>query len=97
MQIKLRDLRAISEKLFLHFEAIGIKSFEIPAEYYWNIVKDEAYDPYRKPTQLTLGQLSDDWAELEKVLQSDEEILGFHLVWLAAVCRAIGEFNVSLR
>lgn len=95
MQIDIKDLRAISETLFSHLEEQGIESVELPTDYYWNIPREEKYDPYNTPANLNVGQLTDDWSELQKVLEGETEPLGYHLVWLAAILRAIGEKVVT--
>jgi hypothetical protein len=64
---------------------------ELPSDYYWDIPEGEKYNPYQKPSDLTLGQLTDDWSELNKVLEGSAEPISYHFVWLAAILRAIGE------
>jgi len=91
MHIELTDLRQISERLFEHFEQQGQSSVDIPVDYYWNIPKEQVYDPYQEPSELNLGQLTDDWNELQKVLDAKREPIAYYFVWLAAVLRAIGE------
>jgi hypothetical protein len=91
MRIEISDLRAVSEKLILHLEEQGIGSLEIPVDYYWNISKEQIYDPYREPSHLDMGQLTDDWNELQKLIKSNNEPLVYYFVWLAAILRAVGE------
>jgi len=95
MHIKLDDLRLISEKLFAHIEEQGIELLDIPVDYYWNIPKEQVYNPYKKPSELDLGQLTDDWQELQKILTSGNQPIAYHLVWLAAILRAIGEHTLA--
>lgn len=95
MDIKVSDLRKISERLFRHLEENGISSVEINADYYWNIPIDQVYDPYKEPDQLDMGQLSDDWGDLEKVLSNEMEPISYNLVDLSAILRAIGEKLVT--
>ncbi len=92
MHFELGDLRRISEKLFAHFERLGLDSFDVPsADYYWHIPKKQVYNPYEEPSDFTLGQLTDDWDELKRVLESEIEPFGYDLVRLSAILRAIGE------
>jgi len=95
MEINLDDIRTIFEKLIKHLEKIGVNTVSIPVDYYWNIPNDVVYDPYNEPTKFDMGQLSDDWRELQKLLDDDREPVGYHLVWLAAVLKAIGEFTIG--
>lgn len=91
MEADLATLRKMCDALFVHLEGSGIEVVEIPVDYYWFIPAPEVYDPYIEPTELTLGQLSFDWTELLAVLEGDRPILGYHLVWLASLLRAVGE------
>lgn len=95
MEIKVSDLWKISERLFRHLEEAGISSVEINADYYWNISADQVYDPYKEPDQLDMGQLSDDWSDLEKILSNEMEPISYNMVDLSAILRAIGEKLVT--
>ncbi|MUL36522.1 hypothetical protein [Gloeocapsopsis dulcis] len=91
MQVTVSELRAVSEQLFLHLERKGYSSVELSADYYWNIPKELRYNPYEEPKELDLGQLTDDWANLCNVLEGKTDPLGYALVWLSTVLRAVGE------
>lgn len=91
MEIKLSELRQLSEKLFAHLEENGFSTIEITSDFYWNIPEETRYDRYEEPKEFTMGQLSDDWNELQKILRGDRESLGYALVWYSAILKAIGE------
>ncbi len=91
MQVKVSDLRILCEKLFSHLEKIGSGSVKISSDYYWNIPKESRYDKYEEPGDLDLGQLTDDWAELKKILEGKSEPIGYALIWMSSILRAIGE------
>jgi len=91
MEINMDDLRQICDRLIQNVKEKGIDSINLEVDYYWNIPQNQLYNPYQKPVDLDMGQLSDNWTELRKVLQSQKEPLGYHLVWLAAILRALGE------
>jgi hypothetical protein len=95
MEIILDDLQEIFTLLVQNIKEKGIKTINLEVDYYWNIPQPQIYDPYQKPLELDLGQLSDDWNELRKILTTQKEPLGYHLVWLAAILRAVGE-NIAL-
>ncbi|KPL75290.1 hypothetical protein ADN00_13095 [Ornatilinea apprima] len=91
MEIKISELSQVCTKLFLHLQELGIETIEISEDFYWNIPKGEVYNPYQRPTQLDLGQLSGDWNDLIKVLINEKEPYANGLVDLAPILRAIGE------
>ena len=91
MQIDVKQLLQVSKKLFAHLESFGIKSVQLPVDYYWEIPKEKRYTVSQEPSAFTIGQLQSDWAELQKVLNGDSDPLAYHFVWLAALLRAAGE------
>jgi hypothetical protein len=91
MRIEVSELRAISAQLFSHLEKRENGWMEIPVDYYWDISKDERYKPYEEPKHFDLGQLFDDWAELQKISRGENEPIAYALVWLSSVLRAVGE------
>ena len=95
MQIATSELRQAMTKLLDHLDDAGRGKLTISKDYYWAIPADRQYDPYKKPTEFTLGQLSDDWLEVKKIVEGQSAPVGYALVWLAAIIRAIGEENVA--
>lgn len=91
MEIETEELRRIFDVLIGHLEAAGQASTEVPWDFYWEIAKDDLYNPYAEPEQLSLGQLADDWDELLKIANSDMPPVGYALIWLSAILRAVGE------
>lgn len=94
MKVEIAQLRAIADRLFSHLEETGRCEFEVSEDYYWSIEKEEVYDPLKDPKDLTLGQLSDDWNELNAILENESPPIGYALVWLSSVLRIIGEKSV---
>ena len=91
MRVNLSDLRKLNEQLFSHLEEKGHNDVEVSVDFYWDIPKGNRYDPYRKPEDLNLGQLSCDWKELQRIMKGESEPLGYALVWISSLLRAIGE------
>lgn len=94
-QITVEQLKAAAEMLFSHLQDSGVKTIEIAEDFYWDVPAANRYDQYEQPAQLTVGQLSDDVSEVQRMLAGDTPVLGYGLVWLAAVLRRIGETSVG--
>ena len=94
MNVKVSELRAVSDLLFTYLEESGRMEFDVREDYYWEISKEEVYDPYKEPKDLTMGQLSDDWSRLEAILKGESPPIGYALVWLSAILRIVGEKSV---
>ena len=54
-------------------------------DYYWMVNLDEKYNPLEDPKELGLGQVSDDWEELLRLLDRDEEPISYDLYRLAEI------------
>jgi hypothetical protein len=90
MTVDIEELRAIIAKLLDAVET-NEAEVEIEADYYWDVPNDDRYDRYASPTQLTIGQLSDDWNELKRIGRGEAAALPYALVWASSILRRIGE------
>ncbi|MEP7289849.1 MAG: hypothetical protein ABI947_29210 [Chloroflexota bacterium] len=95
MQIKVEDLRIVTAKLFAHLEKSNNSIVEVEHDFYWHIPKELRYDPYQDPSDLSLGQLTDDWNELQKILNNENEPMAYAFVWLSSLLLLVGEEIVS--
>jgi len=95
MDVNIAELRAVADKLFVHLLESGHGVVSLPHDYYWSIPKETRHDPYSQPSELTLGQISEDLTELKRINTGQAEPLSYALVWLASVVRAIGEETVG--
>jgi hypothetical protein len=91
MKITTEDLRRVFNRLIDHLEGTGQNLTELPWDFYWEIAKEDLYEPYSEPKQLSIGQLSDDWDELLKIANGRMPPVGYALVWLSSILRAVGE------
>ncbi|HBC30007.1 MAG: hypothetical protein WC142_04010 [Bacteroidales bacterium] len=88
MIIRVDDLQKIADTLFSKLKKnVGLE-IDISKDYYWNISDDELYNPYQEPKTLTIGQLSDDITELQRLLEKDETI-SYDIKRFAEVLKAI--------
>jgi hypothetical protein len=95
MRVTTAELRVATLALLRHLDETGQAEFEIEEDYYWFVPQEEAYTPYQSPKDLTLGQLSHDWEEVQALAQGRKEPLGYVMVWLSAVIRRVGERAVG--
>ncbi|WP_315731387.1 MULTISPECIES: hypothetical protein [unclassified Bradyrhizobium] len=91
MEVSVDRLRTISEVLLKHIEQHRGGNLEIESDYYWDIPEDSRYDRYQEPSRHTVGQLSDDIVQLDRMIDGNRPVIGYALVWFAAVLRRIGE------
>ena len=91
MKVDLKTLENATRLIFKSLEEKGIKDIEIEKDFYWNIDKDEKYNPYTNPKKLDLGQISDNWLEIQKISNQETFPIPYSLVWLASIYRIMGE------
>jgi hypothetical protein len=94
VEVKIADLRLAAERILKHLEDSGHATIDIPWDYYWTVPAHHCYGRRDQPTEFTLGQLSDDWSEI-KAIRDGKEPIGYALVWLASLLRAVGERVVA--
>jgi len=91
VEVNIDKLRAVANALLSHVESHRGNAVTLSEDYYWDVPAAVRYDPYEKPKEHTLGQLSDDMAELTRMINGERPIIGYGLVWLAAILRRLGE------
>jgi hypothetical protein len=97
LKIPLGHLRQAANVLFDHLEQTGRTEIDVTEDFYWSIPEKHLYSVYTAPpeTELTMGQLSDDWAELTKIASGQRPPAAYALVWLSSLLRFIGARLVS--
>jgi hypothetical protein len=90
MTIEISKLREVISVLLDHLEEVHGGVVDLDADFFWNIPKESLYDPYQQPTELTLGQLTESWRNIESIRSDSDDVINYGLVWLADVLRAIG-------
>ncbi|HLV24710.1 MAG TPA: hypothetical protein VKZ41_00210 [Gemmatimonadales bacterium] len=91
MRISTDELRRATDVLLRHLEQSGHGAIEIEKDFYWSVSPDERYDLEKQPTELGVGQLSDDIAEVRAIVEGQKAPVGYALVWLSSILRAVGE------
>lgn len=75
MKVNIDEIQKITSLLLLKLKEIKGNDIEIRNDYYWDISDEELYRLYESPKNITLGQLSDDLEELQRLNRSDDAII----------------------
>ena len=95
MKININEVSEVVNLLLKELkENINKNEVEVDEDYYWFVNKDELYNPYENPKNLTLGQLSEDWDELKSVLRKEKKLISYDLVKLSVLMRVIGDKTI---
>lgn len=72
-EIGLVKLRAIVNRLLDHvIETRGVRKVALEKQYYWEVPAPERYRIEGNPGELDVGNLTDDWEFVSKLLQGDD-------------------------
>jgi len=58
-------------------------------DYYWQIGLDDMYDVEQEPKELMIGQISDDWSELKRLLVNADDAISYDLVRLGELLKLL--------
>lgn len=89
------ELRQVTAAMLDWLEDHVGERVEIDVDLFWWIDAKQVYDPYRDPNGLTIGSAADSIEFLHRSVDAEERI-GYGLVWLSQVLRAVGD-SVSPR
>jgi len=92
MKINIDEIQKITSLLLSKLKESKGNEIEINNDYYWDISSDELYNPYEEPKNITLGQLSDDLEEVQRLAKSDDAIV-YDLKRLGIILKALSIEN----
>ena len=95
VRVPVEQLRQVFDLLMTHIARDEGAELPISRDYFWSIPAPERYDVYNPPGELTIGQVSESWAALQGMLEQESGVVGYGLVWLAEVLRALGDETKS--
>ncbi|WP_343703076.1 hypothetical protein [Chitinophaga sp.] len=93
MKVNIDELINITALLLLELKNSKGNEVELKNDYYWDISSDQIYDPYNDPSEISLGQLSDDLAEIHRLTKSDDEAIPYDLKRIAEILKALSIEN----
>lgn len=90
LRIPVDRLRAAFDLLMTRIAETEGDTVALERDYFWSIDPDVLYNVYEEPSSLAVGQLSESWYNIERLLDDNPGALNYHLVWLADIIRALG-------
>ena len=92
MKVNIEQIESITMLLLLKLRESKGNEIELNSDFYWDVSKEELYNPYEKPKNITLGQLSDDLDELQRLSKSNNAI-AYDLKRVASIIKALSIEN----
>lgn len=98
MILKVLDIKKLINVLSDELNELNdTDTFEFGDDLYWNIPDKDLYNPYKEPTELTMGSLIEDWEFLQKVLKRERKIIDYDLYKLASILKLLGKKNIIIK
>ncbi len=94
MKIDIAVLRECFEKLVANLEEDRGRHVPLCNDYYWDMTYQSRYNLESSPEDHIVGQLSEDWAELQDVASGKSVVEYMGLTRLANVLSALAEESV---
>ena len=91
VQINIDEIEKAMLQLFNELRNLKGNIVELePVDFYWAISGKDLYNPYIEPQELTLGQISDDLLEMQKIADNKIDPVTYDFVKLSSILAAIG-------
>jgi len=91
LEVPVETLRHAAEVLLHHLESVAGSTIRLDTDYFWAVPREQRNDPCSRPSELTIGQLTESLDNVERMVSDPDATLSCGLVWLSDVLRAVGE------
>lgn len=82
--VRISDLRLAVGLALDAFESEHGSEVELDRDHYWHLPIGDSFDLSREPASLTVGQLTDDLAEIQKMIATGDAHPSWHALALVA-------------
>lgn len=93
MTINIDDILKIVTFILLKIIEQKGNNILLKNDFYWDISNDEIYNPYEIPKTISLGQLSDELMEINRLSDSNHDAIPYDLKRIAEILKALSIEN----
>ena len=96
--IELLKLKSIVNALFdklIEAENHGAVMIPDDTDYYWDIANDERYEPAKRPADLHMGRLSEDWEFLQPLSADEKHLFPLMFMHVAPLINFLADRTVK--
>jgi len=93
MKINIDEFKEIILLLLSNLKDSKSSEIELRNDYYWDISKEQLYNPYDEPREMSLGQLSDDINEICRLTKPNAKAIPYDLKRIAEILKAFSIEN----
>ncbi|MFV0460668.1 MAG: hypothetical protein ACK5MT_18070 [Actinomycetales bacterium] len=95
IEIPVETLRRSAGLLLDHLETSGGPIIALDKDMFWAIPAEHRGNVYAEPTEFTVGQVTESFQNITRIVQDPSTATSYALVWLADLLRAAGEAVVE--
>lgn len=89
--VDIGQLRRAAEIALKELERVSGSKARLERDFFWVIPSEERFNPYERPMNATVGQLSELIDHVAALDSDPERVSRQHLVWIGELLMAIGE------
>lgn len=93
MKVNIDEIKKVVTLLLSNLKESKGNEIELRGDFYWDISSDQLYNPYDEPSDLSLGQLSDDLTEISRLSALSDEAIPYDLKRIAEILKALSIEN----
>lgn len=93
MKVNLDEIQKITFLLLSKLREQKGNEVKLENDFYWDISSDELYKPYDNPKTISLGQLSDDLIEIDRLSKSKDKAIPYDLKRISEILKALSIEN----
>jgi hypothetical protein len=91
-EVDLLELRRVVNRLLDHLiETRGVRAVPLDDRYYWEVPAPDRYRMDVDPAALEVGDLTEDWEFVSRLLQEEDAPVAYQLTELAPLLAYLGE------
>jgi hypothetical protein len=95
IQIPVELLRRAADLLLTHLQGVEGPVVTLDKDLFWAIPAEQRNNVYAEPTDFTVGQLTESFQDIVRIVDGSSPTTSYALVWLADILRAAGEAVVE--
>ena len=91
MKLTIEELKILTLSIFEALEnEVPNEELEVEWPLYWDVPSTQRYNPYVEPTELTLGDLQENWEAVNRIADGSDAPVRYGLAWLGSILNYLG-------
>ncbi len=93
MKVSTDEIQVLVRTLCDYLDQSGRSELFLEGDYYWEIDSEQLQMLDNEPADFSMGQLTENWSDLQKIASGDNPPIGYAFVWLGHILTSLGHQN----